>query len=428
MKALCILCLCCLSFFMIMSDGATVPPTQQYKNVVNLIEASTQGDDPNLILYWNYDNDEITFELHSRNRPQTALPASFDTLFPGVALSNVSWTLFGFKNADASSALRADMIVAWVKPNGVGHFSDRRVLTNDNRIAKDADKTTNVFLLDAFVKDAYSVVKFKRMIDICHETNGEDLSLPQGDIELVFKHDYLYKSGDIFISPSPSSSDVLASLNTKKLTLMVNTGRPFVCPVPVREKPFGSEPTESYMFSAELLQSTYKLFWSFTDTEFIGEVHVRTKGWLSFGLSPNGAMSGSDVIVAWVNDDDGSTNFTDRHIVGRQVLVDAKQDWTLLSSKQSANFTVIKFKRPIKLCDSDDMTIEQGSPYVIYAFGQTDPPRGGDVGYHGSTNRGTRAINLISMPKTRDVGVSNLETFDLNIESVTAFFNISMKK
>ena len=33
------------------------------------------------------------------------------------------------------------------------------------------------------------------------------------------------------------------------------------------------------------------------------EVHVATQGWVGFGISPNGDMKGSDVIMGWVTDD-----------------------------------------------------------------------------------------------------------------------------
>ena len=36
---------------------------------------------------------------------------------------------------------------------------------------------------------------------------------------------------------------------------------------------------------------------------------VQTRGWIGFGLSPNGGMKNSDLIIAWVNDNDGVTHF-----------------------------------------------------------------------------------------------------------------------
>jgi hypothetical protein len=46
-----------------------------------------------------------------------------------------------------------------------------------------------------------------------------------------------------------------------------------------------------------------------------------------------GAMDGSDVIIASI-DLNGKTNFTDRHMVGRHVLIDSQQNWFLTDSKK----------------------------------------------------------------------------------------------
>ena len=62
-----------------------------------------------------------------------------------------------------------------------------------------------------------------------------------------------------------------------------------------------------YPFSAVLLDSDdgyYALYWNFTrNTESIYfAVNVSTTGWMGFGLSPDGQMTGSDVVIGWVSD------------------------------------------------------------------------------------------------------------------------------
>ena len=49
----------------------------------------------------------------------------------------------------------------------------------------------------------------------------------------------------------------------------------------------------------------YELYWTFdNDAETISfAVRVQTTGWVGFGISPNGQMPDSDVIVGWVTDD-----------------------------------------------------------------------------------------------------------------------------
>ncbi len=67
-----------------------------------------------------------------------------------------------------------------------------------------------------------------------------------------------------------------------------------------------------YPFSSVLYDNNggyYALHWNFTvatESIYFG-VNVSTTGWVGFGLSPNGMMPGSDVVIGWVNG--GETNF-----------------------------------------------------------------------------------------------------------------------
>ena len=54
----------------------------------------------------------------------------------------------------------------------------------------------------------------------------------------------------------------------------------------------------------------------------------------------------------------------DRFINGRDVKIDQNQNVKLLYSSESNGYTILKFSRPIKLCDADDRTIE------VRLFGQ----------------------------------------------------------
>ena len=48
---------------------------------------------------------------------------------------------------------------------------------------------------------------------------------------------------------------------------------------------------------------TFFVAWQQTETQITFEILVKTRGYVAFGLSPNGAMKGSDIVVGWVNDD-----------------------------------------------------------------------------------------------------------------------------
>ena len=49
----------------------------------------------------------------------------------------------------------------------------------------------------------------------------------------------------------------------------------------------------------------YDLYWKVDLDKHMIEfaINASTTGWIGFGLSPNGQMSGSDVLIGWINDD-----------------------------------------------------------------------------------------------------------------------------
>ena len=65
---------------------------------------------------------------------------------------------------------------------------------------------------------------------------------------------------------------------------------------------------EKYPFNATLKEGSYYLYWNFsTSNEKIQfAVRVKTTGWIGFGVSANGQMAGSDVVIGWTN---GGTSF-----------------------------------------------------------------------------------------------------------------------
>ena len=61
---------------------------------------------------------------------------------------------------------------------------------------------------------------------------------------------------------------------------------------------------DQYNFQAVLdREGLYELYWSYDlEEETISfAVRVKTEGWVGFGLSPNGQMPGSDVVIGWVD-------------------------------------------------------------------------------------------------------------------------------
>lgn len=133
-------------------------------------------------------------------------------------------------------------------------------------------------------------------------------------------------------------------------------------------KPF---PSDKYSNELVLISpDVYYLYWNKTDTSIVFEIHVKTNGWAGFGLSHNGGMINSDVIVAFIHAN-GTHHFTDRHVTpSYKVNVDSRQDWFLISMSRADEYLVVKFWRQLKICDPEghDIDIESGTPFVIYVI------------------------------------------------------------
>ena len=97
----------------------------------------------------------------------------------------------------------------------------------------------------------------------------------------------------------------------------------------------------------------YNLYWNFTATDITFKAVARTGGWLGFGLSPNGGMYNSDVVLAWFGAD-GEEKLVDGHVRPsglHRPIVDANQNWQRLFMKQENGFLTVIFTRKIKVRD-----------------------------------------------------------------------------
>lgn len=190
-------------------------------------------------------------------------------------------------------------------------------------------------------------------------------------------------------------------------------------------------PTERYANELVLVEpDVYYLYWNYTESEILFELHVKNEGWNAFGISPTGGMPNSDFIVTWVNND-GSTHFTDRHITeDLNVVVDKEQDWIPLLVKKKDGYTISKFTRKIKRCDdsNEDLDIPDGTPFIIFSWGTNFA--NGDITYHGRNNRGSKIVPLISSLNLRvdlDETKLEIEEFRVNVNFFKYFFFIIKK-
>ncbi|XP_045212188.2 DBH-like monooxygenase protein 1 homolog [Mercenaria mercenaria] len=152
-------------------------------------------------------------------------------------------------------------------------------------------------------------------------------------------------------------------------------------------------PTENYPYS-EALASNYMLYWKYNDTHITFETHVQAHGFTGFGISVNGSMFPGDVIIGYVSHH--NVHLNDYHTTAHAPpTMDSSQDWTLISSKENHDSTVLKFSRALNTHDSDDIPIHAGVTHVIWAYTTTDPKSPTELIYH-AANRGSKDIKLIA--------------------------------
>ncbi|KAK3586445.1 hypothetical protein CHS0354_001827 [Potamilus streckersoni] len=138
----------------------------------------------------------------------------------------------------------------------------------------------------------------------------------------------------------------------------------------------GISPTEPFKYSTRVdNDGNYLLFWNFNDTHITFEVHVKTHGYVGFGLSDNGNMYPADVVVGWVKD--GATHFKD------------------------------------------------GTVRLIYSYHSNDPASEDSIMYHGPEHRGTKSLSLLSVSSLSSGGsttvLDSIRVYDFlngNVEPV----------
>ncbi|CAC5425215.1 unnamed protein product [Mytilus coruscus] len=183
-------------------------------------------------------------------------------------------------------------------------------------------------------------------------------------------------------------------------------------------------PTEIFGNSWQLdSDGNYWLFWKTNTTHITFETHVKTKGYVGFGLSSNGKMFPSDVVVGWV-DSTGSTYFKDCHTEGHySPIVDVSQDWMLLQGLEDTFGTVLKFVRKLDTCDDKDYQITDNTIKVIYSYHPDDPASFDALPWHGANRRGAKSLMLLSAVKANDYQLPpDAEQFDILHNNVRLFF------
>ena len=138
----------------------------------------------------------------------------------------------------------------------------------------------------------------------------------------------------------------------------------------------------------------YRMFWKVINDEIQFEIHCKANGWVAFGISPYGDMFGADIAIGWVaNNGVGSVRDT-FSITYDAPVVDKKQDWVLLDSKQVNGFTLLKMKRKLNTLDTlEDIAIKNELHRMIFAWSDDDPVND-NWEYH-AEKRLTKTVRLL---------------------------------
>jgi len=167
----------------------------------------------------------------------------------------------------------------------------------------------------------------------------------------------------------------------------------------------------------------YFLYWNYTSTDITFKVVVKTNGWIGFGISPNGGMAFSDLVVAYLNQN-GSVNFTNRYVGAAKSLpiINPNQYWSRLYYNQQNGYTTAIFTRQLVICNaSNSIDIVSGTQYVIFAWGNSFSTTSSstDIAYHLS-NRSSTSLPLIStLNKNIVLNMSQIETYDFIVNVIS---------
>lgn len=147
-------------------------------------------------------------------------------------------------------------------------------------------------------------------------------------------------------------------------------------------------------------ENHYTVRWLFSlpQQSITFDVCVRTRGWIGFGFSPNGGMTGSDLVIAWV-DDHGRAHLQDRYAEDEEMpTTDSKQDWLLLSGQENETHTCVIFTRPFLTCDYEtDLPITNDVTKLIWAYDFEDPVGSSAIiSKHNIHRRGHKSVHLLS--------------------------------
>lgn len=161
-------------------------------------------------------------------------------------------------------------------------------------------------------------------------------------------------------------------------------------------------------------QGDIVLRWVTSDSSITFKVEAKTKGYVGIGFNSGRNMKGADLVVGWVDDNNGNAQILDCHGLESEnkAVADDVQNYELISGYQNKTHTTIEFRRLLDTCDRQDFAIGEDTLQVLWALGPEDSD--GELPHH--VNRGSKPLRLLqplskpeSIPLRRwDVRLNNL--------------------
>ncbi|KAG4066822.1 hypothetical protein HA402_012889 [Bradysia odoriphaga] len=151
-------------------------------------------------------------------------------------------------------------------------------------------------------------------------------------------------------------------------------------------------------------EGKYLVQWeAYTDTQtIVFQLTVETTGYVGFGISPVGGMTGADIVIGGVYPN-ATHYFSNRHGVGnRMPEIDDNETWELLEASENGTHTYLKVGRQLDTCDLQDVVIGNSTTNFIWSMGTDD-----NISYHGE-RRGTSA-NIILDPPMPPIDTKNFQ-------------------
>jgi hypothetical protein len=204
------------------------------------------------------------------------------------------------------------------------------------------------------------------------------------------------------------------------------------------EEYFGGVGTEAYRAWVATLGDSYPatvflsssadpskgaaLHWRITDEEYLDlAIAVQATGWLGFGLTVNGGMTGSDMVLVEAAD---LTVAKDAYVKDeRYPQEDDCQDWKMINATVDDGFLMVQLRRKLDTGDTQDHAIRQdadiGVPVsrVIAAWGDSET-----VSYHGPDDNARGAL------RWRGQGTLEQEVFEQQMsEQASGTFRLGPK-